>query len=233
MKAHRLIPDGGSAVRSARAATVGCIAAAVAVFAAVAVAAPADRGASLAREGAGQAAACASCHGAAGEGNAAAGFPRLAGVPARYLARQLDDFAAGRRRSAVMAPIAQALSPQDREAASAYYARLPAPAAARAASAPAADPAAAELASRGRWSQTLPACEQCHAPGGRGVGDDFPPLAGQPAAYLAAQLRAWKDGSRPPGPLGLMSTIARKLSDRDIDALARHFASLPASGARP
>jgi len=29
-----------------------------------------------------------------------------------------------------------------------------------------------------------------------GVGEHFPPLAGQPASYLVAQLNAWRDGTR-------------------------------------
>lgn len=44
-------------------------------------------------------AACISCHGAKGEGSAAAGFPRLAGVNAAYLSEQLSAFAGGERQS--------------------------------------------------------------------------------------------------------------------------------------
>lgn len=189
-------------------------------------------GQAIAKQGAGAAVACQSCHGADGEGNAAGGFPRLAGLSQKYLERQLAAFAEGQRRNPVMQPIAKALAVGDRSAVAAYYASLrprPSPAAA----APDAASSAAVLASQGRWSQHLPACEQCHAPGGRGVGDDFPPLAAQPATYLANQLRGWKAGARPPGPLALMEVIANKLSDADIDGLAQHFAALPATGARP
>lgn len=189
----------------------------------------AAQGAAIVQRGAGAAAACQSCHGASGEGNAAAGFPRLAGLPARYLGRQLEAFAQGQRRQAVMQPIAQALSATDRAALASYYASLRPPSAPAAAPTPQGS-SAAVLASRGRWSDGLPACEQCHAPGGRGVGEDFPPLAAQPAAYLANQLRAWKTGARAPGPMGLMEVIAAKLSDADIDGLAQHFAALPATG---
>lgn len=174
---------------------------------------------------------CQSCHGAAGEGNAATGFPRLAGLPAKYLERQLVAFAQGQRRNPVMLPIAKALTPEARAAVAAYYASLRPPPSPSAASANAGSNAAV-LATQGRWSERLPACEQCHAPGGRGVGDDFPPLAAQPAAYLAAQLRAWRTGARPPGPLGLMEVVASRLSDADIDGLAQHFAALPANGDR-
>jgi len=69
-------------------------------------------------------AACVSCHGAQGEGNAAAGFPRLAGQPGPYLARQLEAYADGRRANPVMAPIAKGMNDEQRRAVSAYYASL-------------------------------------------------------------------------------------------------------------
>lgn len=196
-------------------------------------------GAAIARTGAGTAPACQTCHGSAGEGVAQAGFPRLAGLGARYLSRQLDAFAVGTRVNAVMIPIAKALSPADRAAVSAHYAGLPVSAAVlptAPASAPpsAPDPASvgATLATRGRWADNLPACDQCHGPGGRGVGPDFPALAGQGATYLTNQLAAWNTGARPPGPLGLMAVVAKKLSEAERRAVADHYASLPAKAAR-
>ncbi|WP_233809391.1 c-type cytochrome [Paraburkholderia sp. HP33-1] len=166
---------------------------------------------------------CAGCHGANGTGNDAAGFPRLAGVGVTYLKEQLDAFASGQRESEVMQPVAQMLSADERTALSQYFSALPAvtPASTSAPVVPAQP--GAWLAERGRWSDGLPACTMCHGPGGAGVGEHFPPLAGQPAAYLSNQLHAWKDGRRPAGPLGLMSVIAKKLSDADIAAVAAYY----------
>ncbi|WP_321803323.1 MULTISPECIES: c-type cytochrome [unclassified Burkholderia] len=171
-------------------------------------------------------AACIGCHGAQGEGNAAAGFPRLAGTHAAYLSAQLAAFADGSRQNPVMQPLAKLLSPRDRDAVSAYFASLPAAPAIAASDAASIDPAntGAWLATRGRWSQGLPACAQCHGAGGLGVGTAFPPLAGQPAAYIAGQLNGWKRGTRAPGPMALMPMIAGKLSDADIDAVAAYYA---------
>ncbi|MGU7775971.1 c-type cytochrome [Burkholderia sp. MR1-5-21] len=171
-------------------------------------------------------AACIGCHGANSEGNAAAGFPRLAGVPAAYLSAQLAAFADGSRQNPVMQPLAKLLSAHERDAVSAYFASLPAPPgiAARDDAPAAPSDTGAWIATRGRWTQGLPACAQCHGPGGIGVGTAFPPLAGQPAAYLANQLNGWKHGMRPPGPMGLMPMIASKLSDTDIDAVAAYYA---------
>ncbi|MBV8870598.1 MAG: c-type cytochrome, partial [Acetobacteraceae bacterium] len=167
--------------------------------------------------------ACASCHGAQGEGNAAAGFPRLASLPAAYTTSQLSEFAGGQRENPLMASIARALSADETAAVSAYYAALPGPVPAT--PAPATGPGVG-LAVDGRWSDSIPACVACHGPEGVGVGTAFPPLAGQPASYVAAQLQAWRRGKRPPGPLGLMGAVARRLTASDIPALAAWVSTL-------
>lgn len=169
---------------------------------------------------------CQSCHGADGGGQAAAGFPRLAGLDAAYLGKQLDDYAEGRRADAVMQPIARALSAEERDAVASYYAQLPVPKR-PAVPGPAAGGVGERLATRGRWSDEVPACEQCHGPGGVGVGAHFPPLAGQPAAYIEAQLKAWQQGTRRNDPLQLMQHLSRKLSGQDIAAVAQWFAAQP------
>lgn len=173
--------------------------------------------------------ACISCHGAHGEGNAAAGFPRLAGAGEDYLDAQLAAFADGSRPSTVMQPFARLMSKEGRTAVARYFSRLPAPETARRTDTADAAPSdtGAWLATRGRGQQGVPACAQCHGPGGAGVGGAFPPLAGQPAAYITAQLHAWKAGKRPPGPMALMPNVASKLSDADIDAVARYYSEQP------
>jgi cytochrome c553 len=69
---------------------------------------------------------CANCHGSSGEGGLT-GAPRLAGLPQTYLVQQLAAYASGGRQHAVMTPIAQGLTPSEREAIAAYYAGLRAP----------------------------------------------------------------------------------------------------------
>ncbi len=175
--------------------------------------------------------ACATCHGAEAEGNAAGGFPRLAGAPEAYLAEQLADFASGARENAIMGPYAKQLDPAQQASLAAYLASLPAP---RIVPPPKQVGLGATLALDGRDEGRLPSCVSCHGPQGMGVGGTFPPLAGQPAAYIAAQLGAWQDGTRPPGPLGLMPAIARRLSKDEIAAVAAYFAALvPAAEVKP
>lgn len=199
------------------------------IAAATAWAQPATQGQQIAAQGTSQGvAACISCHGAKGEGLGA--FPRLAGTGQAYLLAQLDAFAGGSRKNPIMQPIAQSLTPAQRQAVALYFSQLPAPFVASDSAQPLPSDTGAWLATRGRWADQVPACAQCHGPGGSGVGAQFPPLAGLPAAYVAEQLQGWKTGNRPPGPLALMPAIANKLSDADITAVAAYYEKLVAPG---
>jgi len=69
-------------------------------------------------------------------------------------------------------------------------------------------------------------CAACHGAGGISVADNIPNLAGQRAAYLEAQLRAFKAGTR---KAASMNAIAAQLAPQDIGDVAAHFASLTAN----
>lgn len=177
-------------------------------------------------QGKGAAIACASCHGMEGAGNSTGGYPALAQMPQAYITKQIADFKSGTRSNAVMSPIAKALTPEDAEAAASFYTALPRP---QSPSAPADAGVIARgenLAINGAWDRGLPACFKCHAPGGTGVAPSFPPLAGQHAGYTVSQLQAWKTGTRTNDPLLLMKTVAEKLSDDDMRAVAAYVATL-------
>ena len=105
----------------------------------------------------------------------------------------------------------------------AYYSKLTSPRISLSLAVPLPADVGAWIANRGRWSNDLPACAQCHGRNGSGVGQQFPPLAGLSPAYIAKQLQAWRSGARPPGPLGLMATIASKLSAGDCQAVADYY----------
>jgi cytochrome c553 len=219
-------------VRNINSCGMKCIAAAglLCIAVATATAQPAKQGQQIAAQGTSQGvAACISCHGAKGEGLGA--FPRLAGTGQAYLLAQLDAFAGGSRKNPIMQPIAQNLTPMERQAVALYFSQLPAPFVASDSAQPSPSSTGAWLATRGRWADQVPACAQCHGPGGSGVGAQFPPLAGLPAAYIAEQLQGWKAGNRPPGPLALMSDIAKKLSDAEVSAVASYYEKLAAPGA--
>lgn len=88
-------------------------------------------------------------------------------------------------------------------------------------------PAAGADPSAGR--RKAGACVACHGENGLSVQPDAPHLAGQPAPYVAAQLRLYRSGKR---AHEVMAVIARPLSDADIDDLAAWFAAIPIE-ARP
>ncbi|WP_101674482.1 c-type cytochrome [Alloalcanivorax mobilis] len=183
----------------------------------------------LARQGADGVAACASCHGAQGEGNAA-GFPALAGQPAGYLTKQLHDLANGARANPIMMPIAKALSDPQITALADYYAGLPATGGGGARDD---QGAGRELAVNGAWGDNQPACIACHGEGARGVPPHFPALAGQHGGYIEGQLKAWKSGTRHGDAGGLMAAVAKRLDDAQIQAVSAWLAALPPSGEVP
>ncbi|MFJ4375163.1 c-type cytochrome [Pseudomonas japonica] len=190
-------------------------------------AAHADQGQNVFTQGGANPAAmaCQGCHGADGLGMAAAGFPRLAGLPAAYLSKQLRDFRDGTRQNPIMQPLAAALSDEEIAAVTDRLAAMPAPAAPDARRQQMAGSAVQQLALYGDWSRQIPGCVQCHGPGGSGVGEHFPPLAHQPAAYLSAQLNAWRDGSRHNDPNQLMVGVAKAMTDDEVNAIAEYFAA--------
>ena len=153
-----------------------------------------ETGKHIAEQGAAHAGAvaCATCHGADGGGNDALGFPRLAGLDAAYLEKQLQSYRDWSNRNPVMASMAASLTPGEIKGVAAYYAGMDA---VSHAAAPAGVPTETgkKRAVEGDFStRGLPACVQCHGPGGLGVGSIFPPLAGQPFKYIEEQLAAWK-----------------------------------------
>jgi thiosulfate dehydrogenase len=170
-------------------------------------------------------AACATCHGQKGAGQP--GFPRLAGQPAGYLAKQLRDFASGARHSGIMQPLASNLYGSQINGISHYYMTRKAPNTAHVQASEATLHKGRELAVNGLWGENVPACETCHGPGARGVPPHFPALAGQQPTYIVAQLEAFKSGQRSNGPNGLMKTIADALSAKNMQAVAAYLASLP------
>jgi cytochrome c553 len=66
------------------------------------------------------------------------------------------------------------------------------------------------------------ACAICHGTNGRAATKDVVPLAGLPAAHIASQMRAFRDGQR---PATVMHQIAKGYNDQQIDALAAWFAA--------
>lgn len=179
--------------------------------------------------GAGASYACFTCHGLRGQGDGGS-VPRLAGIPAGYLERQLIAFGDGRRVDRQMSYVAANLDPRERKAVAAYYAAMPSPAP---------DPArsqsltAARLYRMGDPARGLPACASCHGPRGAGLGRAYPPLSAHPPGYLAGQLKQWRRAERRNDPGGVMLRISQLLTPTEGAALAAYAATLPGGPPSP
>jgi cytochrome c553 len=171
-------------------------------------------------------AACAACHGMDGN-SAAAQYPKLAGQHASYIARQLALFKSGKRANPIMLGFAAPLSEQDMRDIGAYFAgktSLPGVADAKLV------PVGEAYYRSGDAKDGVPACMACHGPDGRGnPGAAYPQLAGQHADYVAARLKAYRDGSAGSDDHArIMEAIAKNLSDAEIGALASYVEGLHA-----
>jgi cytochrome c553 len=187
------------------------------------------RGADIAAQGAAAGVpACAQCHAYNGASDGSGAFPRIAGQPAYYLAKQLRDYASGVRTNAVMSPIAKALSSADAADVAAYYAGVDAPFLPLKNAKPMLVKRGEQLAKVGDAAKDLQSCNNCHGPGGVGEPPAIPYLGGQYARYTAFQLTMWKRGFRNSSP-DSMADIAKRLDDRQIAAVAAYFQQVDAS----
>jgi cytochrome c553 len=175
----------------------------------------------------GAGAACFSCHGLQGQGDTGGAFPRLAGLDAHYLAKQMDDYASGARANEVMTRIAQQLTQVDRQSVSLYYAGLVGRAPLFRSTADASlIQRGATLYAQGSAKHGIQACGNCHGPGGRGLNPVYPAIAGQPPAYIETQLRLWQAGIRRNDIADLMGSAVRRMVDEDIRAVSAYVAGL-------
>jgi cytochrome c553 len=181
------------------------------------------RGALIAAQGAvAGAPGCAQCHAFNGASDGTGAFPRIAGQSSEYLAAQLRDFAANVRANAIMTPIAKALTAADVDDVAAYYAALNAPFLPLRKPDPALVKSGEQLAKVGNEARGIPACDNCHGPGGAGEPPAIPYLAGQYAPYIATELRMWQHGYRKNSP-DMMADVAKLLNDQEIASLAAYY----------
>ena len=164
---------------------------------------------------------CAACHGA--DGNAGSPeYPKLAGQHPAYLAKQLAEFKSGKRANAIMSGMAAALSDEDMKNVAAWLSSQ------KAKPGYAKDKDTIALGERiyrgGVADRQIAACAGCHSPNGAGIPAQYPRLSGQHAAYLSAQLSAFRGGVRNNNVQ--MTQVAAKLNDREIQAVADYIAGL-------
>lgn len=165
--------------------------------------------------------ACVACHGAAGNSTIAQN-PKLAGQHEAYLVKQLHDFKGPQRNNPVMTTIAKGLTDDDIRNISAFLdVQVQKPGAAK-------NKDTVELGKKiyrgGIAEKNVPACAACHSPTGAGIPAQFARIGGQHQDYTAAQLTAFRSGARKNS--AQMTTISKRLSDEEIQAVADYVAGL-------
>jgi len=175
-----------------------------------------------AEAGKAKSAACVACHSADGN-SVVPTFPKLAGQPSGYIAKQLAAFKAETRKDDTMKGMVAPLSEQDMLDLDAYFSGQTPTVNAISKDQEAAAMAGAEIYRAGFAKFSIPACMACHGPNGKGVEPAFPRLAGQHATYIEKQLRAFKEGTRTDP---MMSGITESLSEQQIKDLALYISAL-------
>ncbi|HET7396262.1 MAG TPA: c-type cytochrome [Gammaproteobacteria bacterium] len=172
---------------------------------------------------------CSACHGSQGQGSDGL-YPRLAGQPADYLYRQLENFSNGARKNSVMAAIAGQLTAGDMHSLATYFSSLQVAFVPQTSAKLTVTELALgrELVTLGDWAHGVPACASCHAPDLGGVAPQIPGLAGQPVQYLGAALQRLKTSDDSNLAAATMQKVSRGLSADDIQAVAAYIGSLKA-----
>ena len=161
--------------------------------------------------------ACSACHGPGGNSKATA-TPVLAGMPAWYFKKAIEDYASGRRVSPEMEPFAKMVKQQGIDDVAGYFAGQ--------ARARLDEKVDREAVTRGRKAAVV--CAGCHGDEGRGDAQrGVPSLQGQPVGYLKNQMLLFKTDKRSPGDTALasMKAIMKTVDDATLADLAAYFAT--------
>ena len=161
---------------------------------------------------------CFLCHGAEGESSSEV-FPRLAGQHWEYIAKQLDNFKSGKRKSTAMADMVTRLTPDEMVALGRYFEKMTVQAE------PAKD---ADLAAVGKYIyhtgnkfSGVAACASCHGKEALGT-SALPRLAGQYASYIEAQLKSFEKRERT-NDNAVMHAIVIKMTPLEMAAVAEYL----------
>ena len=166
---------------------------------------------------------CAACHGL--DGNSPLSLnPIIAGQHTSYIYKQLKNFKTGKRENAIMTGIAGMLTDADMKTLSSYFSKF---------ESTTIGVSDLDLAKKGEKiyragikEKGVPSCSGCHLPNGVGVPGLYPRLAGQYPEYTANQLKYFKEGVRKNDSAAMMRTLASRLSETEIQALAEYISGL-------
>lgn len=161
---------------------------------------------------------CFLCHGAHGESTSEI-FPRLAGQHSEYIAKQLNAFKSGARKSTAMSEMVAKLTPDEMIALGKYYEKM---------ELPREEPKEPMLAAMGQYIyhngnrfSGVPACVACHGTNAEGAAN-LPRLGRQFAGYLETQLKSFNKRDRT-NDNAVMHTVAEKMTPMEMHAVAEYL----------
>lgn len=160
---------------------------------------------------------CFLCHGAQGESTSEV-FPRLAGQNAQYMAKQLDAFKTGKRKSTAMADMVSKLTADEMLALGQYYQKM---------EIPREEPKEPQLAAMGRYIyhngnkfSGVPSCVSCHGQNAEGSAS-LPRLATQFSGYVHTQLKSFNKRERT-NDNAVMHAVVEKMTELEMAAVAEY-----------
>ena len=160
---------------------------------------------------------CFLCHGAQGESTSDI-FPRLAGQHAEYIAKQLEAFKSGQRKSTTMADMVAKLTPDEMLALGKYYEKMPSQ------PTPSKEPQLAAMGQyiyqNGNKFSGVPACASCHGPEAQGTAT-LPRLASQIPGYIHTQLKSFNKRERT-NDNAVMHAVVEKMTELEMVAVAEY-----------
>ena len=166
---------------------------------------------------------CAACHGIDGN-SAISANPKLSGQHPEYLYKQLANFKSGARANAVMSGMAGMLSDADMHSVAEYFSKQTL--SLGQAKTNGSGSLGEKIYRAGIQANAVPACASCHGPSGDGLPIKYPRLSGQHSEYVLNQLRQFRLGARANDEAKMMRTIAAKLTDQEMEAVADYIQGL-------
>ena len=166
---------------------------------------------------------CIACHGIDGNSLISAN-PKLGGQHAAYILKQLENFKSGLRENAVMAGMVVNLTEQEMINLALYFSEQ------NILLSKARNNGVGSLGEKifraGIKNKGVAACASCHGPSGHGIPDKYPRLNAQHSQYTLAQLNAFRLELRKNDSDEVMRTIAQKLTEQEMQAVADYIQGL-------
>lgn len=174
---------------------------------------------------------CAGCHGDEDTPPVSGLVPSLNGQPYPYLVRTLQDYAADKRQSGMMEPIAARLTPEDADRIARLYSGFEPIATTADEFSPKVIEVGRNIAESGLPEKGTAPCSACH---NSRASPQFPRLAGLSRNYIVEQLLLWAEGQRVQTGYGkIMQRASSGLALDEMNAVAAFYAAQSADSGKP